>query len=77
MRAEQTCLLRRREPEQTQYRHEYKYPLTLGQIRIEEARIGGIMEKDAAIWITKTAQTTGKSTGYAFITAAARESAWR
>lgn len=47
MRAEQTGLLRKREPEQTQYRHEYKYPLTLGQIRIEEARIGGIMEKDA------------------------------
>ena len=28
------------------YRHEYKYPLTCGQIRIEEARIRGIMEKD-------------------------------
>lgn len=36
-----------RETERIQYRHEYKYPLTLGQIRIEEARIRGIMDKDS------------------------------
>lgn len=46
MRSERTGLLRERKAEQTQYRHEYKYPLTLGQVRIERARISGIMEKD-------------------------------
>ena len=47
MRAEEPHFIWERELEQTQYRHEYKYPLTLGQIRIEECRIRGIMEKDA------------------------------
>lgn len=32
--------------EQINYRHEYKYPLTRGQILIEDARISGIMSKD-------------------------------
>lgn len=32
--------------EQINYRHEYKYPLTHGQILIEDARISGIMSKD-------------------------------
>lgn len=32
--------------EQTNYRHEYKYPLTKGQIIIEDARIKSIMSRD-------------------------------
>lgn len=32
--------------EQIRYRHEYKYPLTHGQILIEDARINAIMSKD-------------------------------
>ncbi len=33
--------------EQIRYRHEFKYPLTRGQILIEEARISPVMTKDA------------------------------
>lgn len=33
--------------EEIQYRHEYKYPLTRGQILIEEAKLGGIAQKDS------------------------------
>ncbi len=32
--------------EQAHYRHEYKYPVTCGQIIMEQARINGIMNKD-------------------------------
>ncbi|MCM1134570.1 MAG: polyphosphate polymerase domain-containing protein [Clostridium sp.] len=35
--------------EQEQYRHEYKYPLTHGQVIIEDARIKTIMSKDAHV----------------------------
>lgn len=35
--------------EQIQFRHEYKYPLTHGQVLMEEARINSIMSKDAHV----------------------------
>lgn len=35
--------------EQIHYRHEYKYPLTYGEVCIEEARINTIMSKDAHV----------------------------
>lgn len=33
--------------EQIRYRHEYKYPLTKGQVLIEDAKISALMSKDA------------------------------
>ena len=33
--------------EEIQYRHEYKYPLSKGQILIEEAKLSGIAQKDS------------------------------
>ena len=35
--------------EELQYRHEYKYPLTHGQILIEEAKISALADKDAHV----------------------------
>ena len=33
--------------EQIRYRHEYKYPLTKGQVLIEDAKIRALMSRDA------------------------------
>lgn len=33
--------------EQTRYRHEYKYPLTKGQVLIEDAKLSALMSRDA------------------------------
>lgn len=32
--------------EQIHYRHEYKYPLTRGQMLIEDAKVSALMDKD-------------------------------